>query len=244
MYEALLFFERLQEVPIEKYEFANGAPAVGATLDLSHAAAVFKAGYRGKSSRKSLYSYFFNTTISNIKFPKRRYNITNDPVMTPKILDHFFNQRSQLFSDLDDRRKSLLWSVYNIADFRSVLPMMQNAAVEIHPLRRHQRYSIRCPAAIIFQMPEGEVEFSLNIIEVSLAGFQAETKVELPIGCQGVATVELGKNERSHVTAVAVRYRNSGASGFVGFKLEEIDGCWRDCVAALDVGMTSSDLLQ
>ncbi|PTT87971.1 hypothetical protein DBR42_10585, partial [Pelomonas sp. HMWF004] len=34
LYESLLFFERLQETVVDRYDFANGAPAVGATLDL------------------------------------------------------------------------------------------------------------------------------------------------------------------------------------------------------------------
>ena len=39
MYESLLFFERLQARVVDNYDFANGAPAVGATLDLIEAQA-------------------------------------------------------------------------------------------------------------------------------------------------------------------------------------------------------------
>ncbi len=37
MYESLLFFKRLTENKVDNYDFANGAPAVGASLDLQHA---------------------------------------------------------------------------------------------------------------------------------------------------------------------------------------------------------------
>ena len=37
LYEALLYFDRLQETAIDSYDFANGAPAVGASLDLKYA---------------------------------------------------------------------------------------------------------------------------------------------------------------------------------------------------------------
>jgi GNAT superfamily N-acetyltransferase len=48
LYEALLQFERLQAAVVEDYAFANGAPAVGATLDLSTAPARFEALYGGR----------------------------------------------------------------------------------------------------------------------------------------------------------------------------------------------------
>jgi len=242
LYEALLFFDRLQEMPVDKYDFANGAPAIGATLDLSHAAQLFKAGYRGRSSRKNLHYYFFGHDLPNIKLPHRRYHTTNDPVMSPKLLDHFFNQKSQLLENLDDRRKALLWSIYEAPEYRAILPMLKGEAVDTHPLRRHQRYSIRCPAAVKIQAADGERVYVLHVIEVSLSGFQAECKLELPAGTSGVATVDLGRNERSVVDVTIVRRKELDGMVFYGFKLLEPDRCWRDCVAALEVGLTSSDL--
>lgn len=42
MCESLRLFKRLQSRVVERYDFANGAPAVGASLDLSQAAAQFQ----------------------------------------------------------------------------------------------------------------------------------------------------------------------------------------------------------
>jgi hypothetical protein len=42
MYESLLFFKRLTQNVVENYDFVNGAPAVGATLDLSTAPEIFR----------------------------------------------------------------------------------------------------------------------------------------------------------------------------------------------------------
>jgi GNAT superfamily N-acetyltransferase len=245
LYEALLFFERLQEMPVEKYDFANGAPAVGAVLDLKHAGEVFKSGYKGRPPRKSLHRYFFMLDLPNIELPQRRYHTTNDPVMTPELLNHFFNEKSQLFDALDDRKKSLLWSIYSMAEYRRVLPMLQEAAISVHPLRRHQRYSIRCPGFVKFFLEDGEERsFVLHVIEVSLSGFQAECKLDLPIGIGGLATVELGKREHSSVHVVVMRRKEVEGDIFFGFRLEESDACWRDFVSALEVGLTSGDLMQ
>ena len=240
-----LLFERLQDIPVDRYDFANGPPAVGATIDLNHAAAIFKSTYRGKSIRKSLYKYFFQLEIGNIKLPNRRYNVTSDPVMTPQLLDYFFNHKAQQFNALDDRKKSLLWSIYNLAEYRRVLPMMgASAALEVQPLRRHQRYSIRCPAAVIVSHPGGERLFVLTVIEISLSGFQAECKLELPLGIAGVATIKLGRQEKSHVQVVAIRCKKADGAHFTGFRVEEIDRAWRKCVAAMEVGLTAGGLVQ
>ena len=240
-----LLFERLQDIPVDRYDFANGPPAVGATIDLNHAAAIFKSTYRGKSIRKSLYKYFFQLEIGNIKLPNRRYNVTSDPVMTSQLLDYFFNHKTQQFNALDDRKKSLLWSIYNLAEYRRVLPMMgASAALEVQPLRRHQRYSIRCPAAVIVSHPGGERLFVLTVIEISLSGFQAECKLELPLGIAGVATIKLGRQEKSHVQVVAIRCKKADGAHFTGFRVEEIDRAWRRCVAAMEVGLTAGGLVQ
>jgi len=244
MYEALLFFERLQETTVAEYDFANGAPAVGANVDLKYAKEIFRAGYRGRPARKNMYKYFFELTMKNIQLPQRRYFTTNDPVMTPALLDHFFNQRTQVFDNLDDRKKQLLWSIYNSPDYRGVLPMMQGTALAGHPLRQHQRFSIRCPGTVAIEMNGDVKEFPLNVIELSFAGFQAECKLELPTGSVGHADVELGKDEFSHVTIRVMRRKDTDGGSFYGFKLDEPDNVWRRCVAALEMGQTSGDLLQ
>lgn len=244
LYEALLFFERLQEMPVDRYDFANGAPAVGATLDLRSAASVFKAGYKGCVDRKNLHKYFFQTNLKNIKLPPRRYHTTNDPVMTPELLNYFFNEKSQLFDSLSDRKKSLLWSIYSMVEYRRYLPMLTGTGQATHPLRKHQRYSIRCPATVKFVDHEGERSFVLHIIEISLSGFQVESKLELPLDRFGIATINLGVNECSVVNVTVKRRKITSEGLFFGFEIQEMDSVWRDCVAALEVGLTSRDLIQ
>ncbi|MDC8786186.1 GNAT family N-acetyltransferase [Roseateles koreensis] len=242
LYEALLFFKRLQANVVDKYDFANGAPAVGATLDLYHASDIFRAAYKGRPTRKNLHRYFFGLKLENIKFPKRRYFTTNDPVMTPALLNHFFNEKSKVFEQMDDRKKSLLWSIYDLVEYRSVLPMMSGTALQSHPLRRHQRYSIRCPAKIQMLVDGESKEFALNIIEISLSGFQAEGRGDVPLEASGSAHIVLGKADNSIVKATALRCKVAEGKSFYGFRIEEPDAVWRACVTALEMGQTASDL--
>ncbi|WP_243392924.1 GNAT family N-acetyltransferase [Kinneretia aquatilis] len=242
LYEAVLCCERLQANVIDHYDFANGAPAVGATLDLRLAPEVFRRTYGGRPPKKDLHNYFFELSLPNIKRPSRKYFTTNDPVMTPELLDYFFNQRTQVLPQLDDRKKSLLWSIYDQVEYRAVLPLLQGSADHGHPLRRHQRYSIRCPGAVEFSVDGSKRNFVLDVIEISLFGFQAECKLNLPLEQDGWAEIDLGQNKRSRVEVRSVRHRETEAGHFYGFKLTEPDTIWRECVAALEMSLTSGDL--
>ncbi|MBV8380722.1 MAG: GNAT family N-acetyltransferase [Paucibacter sp.] len=246
LYEALLFFERLQEMAVDKYDFANGAPAVGASLDLKTANEVFKRGYRGRPPEKNLHKYFFALRLENIQKPHRRYFTTNDPVMTPDLLDHFFNKCSNVFEELDDRSKALLWSIYSLVEYRATLPMLKGKVVDGHALRQHQRYSLKCPAnMLVAHNGSGESEqFALSVIEISLSGFQASSGMELTVGAEGEAEIELGHGLVSRVRVRIMRRKHTDVGEYYGFKLDEPDPAWRRCVADLEMGQTSTDLLQ
>lgn len=242
LYESLLFFERLQESVVAEYDFANGAPAVGATLDLLHAPMIFRRVYGNRRSRKNLHSYFVSRRLPNIKLPRRKYYTTNDPVLTPATLDYFFNQRSQVFDSLDDRRRALLWSIYDQPEYRSVLPLLSQQALVEKITRRHQRFSLRCPAELRLSV-NGEIRsYVITVIEISLTGFQAASQLPIPLGLDGEAIIELGVDESSRMRVKPVRKHQGGGEYFYGFQLEEPDSAWRRCVGALETLQTGTEL--
>jgi GNAT superfamily N-acetyltransferase len=94
MYESVLFFRRLEQQVVDRYDFVNGAPAVGATLDLHEAPALFERAYGHKSGRRNLHRYFVHTELPEIQYPERPWHTSNDPVLSPALMDHFFNRLS------------------------------------------------------------------------------------------------------------------------------------------------------
>ena len=242
MYESLLFFERLQARVVDNYDFANGAPAVGATLDLLHAPEVFRQAYADKRPRKNLFRYFVETRLANIRAPSRRFFTTNDPVLTPALMDHFFNRRTQVFATLNDRQRLLLRSIYDRAEYRAVLPAPSQGADELVTLRQHQRFSIRCPARLSVRSYDTRLSYPLQVIELSLHGFQAECALPLPEGTRGWVEVDLGENETALAEATAVRRHEIGGQVFYGFAVPAPDAAWQRCVVALQTGTTHFDL--
>ena len=146
MYESLLFFQRLQAQVVDNYDFANGAPAIGATLDLWEAPSLYQEAYAGRRPDRNLHHYFTQVVLPNIKMPDRPYFTTNDPVMSPALLDHFFNERTQVFAQLLPRQQRLLHAIYPEECYRGVLPRVPNEAPGSLPLRRYRRHSLKCPA--------------------------------------------------------------------------------------------------
>jgi GNAT superfamily N-acetyltransferase len=240
MYESLLFFTRLQSSFVANYDFANGAPAVGASLDLKALPRLLKGAYRGKPVRKNLYHYFIKLKLPNVEAPSRRYYTTNDPVMTPALLNYFFNERTQGFDKLGDREKALLYSIYNLAAYGKYLPGGFADADQDGATRQHQRYSYKCAGTLTIELA-GHVEtHTLTVVDCSLHGFLAYASS--PVSCQiwGDAVIQLGARETSKIRALAVGGKKN--AGFYGFKLAEPDLTWRKFVGALEAGTTQDDM--
>ncbi|MCY7305047.1 MAG: hypothetical protein LH632_02655 [Rhodoferax sp.] len=242
MYESLLFFERLTENKVDNYDFANGAPAVGASLDLRHAPRHYKKVYGQKKRTKNLHDYFVRLKLPNIQLPNRRYYTTNDPVMTTKLLDHFFNHRTQVFAGLGMREKIMLHSIYDLPEHQNMLPVIDTSAETGRHLRQHQRYSLKCPGNFLLEVDGKSALTPLRVVELSNFGFLAHSKAAIPTKVWGDATIQLGNNEQSTVRAMAVRGKDSGGNIFYGFTLAEPDRAWRKFVGALTAGVTHGDL--
>lgn len=237
LYEALLLFQRLPAASVDHYDFANGAPAVGATLDLSTASDAMRSVYGGRSARRNLHAYFVDWRLPNLVAPLRRYHTTNDPVMTESLIEHFFVRRTRAYASMDPRRQLLLRSMYALGPS----PTAEASADHRAGTRRvHPRYSISFPAC--WRPMGGGPELRLRLTDLSLSGFRAESDRPVPIGQRGWLAVELGEGLWSAVDATVVRAAGGAGGLSHGFRIGEPDAAWRSCVQALQQGRTHADL--
>jgi GNAT superfamily N-acetyltransferase len=234
LYESLLFFQRLQAQVVDNYEFVNGAPAVGASLDLWAAPAVYQDAYAGRRPDRNLHHYFTQVALPNIQMPARPYFTTNDPVMSPALLDHFFNRRTQVLAELSPRQQRLVHAIYPEDSYRAVLPLLPQEAHGQPPLRRHHRYSLKCPAHLTdFQGTTQPVP--LEVIDVSAHGFLARSTEELPDHTHGLVRVHLGADEVAMEQAMLVRRAMTESGPQYGFRIEDPGSAWRRCIRHLEV---------
>jgi hypothetical protein len=242
MYESLLFFRRLTQSTVDSYDFVNGAPAVGASLDLYAAPRLLERTYAKKALHRNLYQYFIKSVLPNIVIPNRRYFTTNDPVMTPELLNYFFNQRTSVFANLENHKKEMLRSIYNLPTYKDVLPSPGPQTIPVRTPRTHQRYSVKCPGVFHVKVADRYEDFKVKITELSEFGFMAQSSGALPLNTWGHAQIQLGKAEKSRIKTMVVRTQTK-KSGFVhGFVLEQPDLAWKKFVSAMQSGTTHDDL--
>lgn len=242
LYESLLLFQRLMERPVDRYDFANGAPAIGAALDLLVAPKQLQQVYRNKPPRKNLYHYFVVTKLANIQMPVRPYFTTNDPVMTPDLLDYFFNQAHPIFAQLSGRERSLLHSIYNLPQYQAVLPPLGPESAFRYRQRAHARYSLKCPGRFVLQDGSDAADHAILVVEFSDDGFLASSPDPLPLNVWGQARIQLGHAQTTVVRAQALRLQHHAANGYYGFTVTDTDLAWRTLVGALQGGTTHADL--
>ncbi|MBL7543173.1 MAG: PilZ domain-containing protein [Bdellovibrionaceae bacterium] len=124
-YEGFLGFRRLKNAKVGNYSYANGNPGIGLWFDIHSADELFIKLYNHKTDEKNLYKYFYDYTSLNFEFPNRDFYKSSDPVMTPKMLQHFFIDRSTVFKELSTLEIMGLVSCYPLAYLSNFFPDIQ-----------------------------------------------------------------------------------------------------------------------
>jgi len=194
-YENILCFRRLSCPPVDHYDLVNGAPAVGAHLDLDKAKEWFFKKYADIPLEKNLYHYFTVAALPNGQFPHERLDTTIDPVMTPDLMDYLFNQQTKIFSALGINEIRLLHTIYNLPKYQYCLPPLpESVQIEDERNRAYRRFSVKCPARlrIADDVPDsGEDAIALSVYECSEKVFCAHSDRPLAVGQSGEADLEL-----------------------------------------------------
>lgn len=132
-YEGLILCERLKSKAIKEYNFANGAPAVGLFCSLSRFVRNFQKYYSHLPDKNNLHRFFFSQAPKNCLFPSREFEKSLDPAMSPKMLDYFFREKSDVFQVLTDGEKQALFCLYPWPQYQSVLPKISEKGLRFTP---------------------------------------------------------------------------------------------------------------
>ena len=238
MFESLLFFRRLTGRVVANYDFANGAPAVGATLDLKHAEEIFRKQYAGRPPRRNLHRYFFHTPPANAGTPAGCSLAASTPALTPELIDYFCNRQTRVFADLSDRKKALLRLIYDLPEYLRVLPRVPPEFARVK-VRLHRRFPMRCPGQLNAGNDDAK-SILMEISEVSRYGFRARTRSPAPADTWMSAVIQLGRREISCVQARCVQDTELEGNHVYGFQIGEPDLAWRKFVNALYDGGSES----
>lgn len=123
LYRSLMLFEPFGRT-IERYEPANGAPAVGLILDLERAPERWESAYRAVPREKNLLAYFLvKIDHPGCLMPSRQYSVASDPVITPQILERLFLRKAGLLAQLREEDFHILRDAYPHDSYDKILQL-------------------------------------------------------------------------------------------------------------------------
>lgn len=232
LYEAILLFDRVEGEPVGAYAFAHGAPAVIASLDLAQAESRYAEIYGRAPRERNLHWYFTALEVDAIEWPVRDWHTTNDPVMTPELMDHFFNRATPVYARLEPRQAMLLRALYPQPEYQPVLPPLPGLAAGL-PLRRQARYTMRCPATLSVTSYGETLVLRAELLNLAPQGALVAIDAVLAEGIEGWLDVELGPARLARVAVRTVRRRQSTAGTVYGLLVLAADDAWRHCCIEL-----------
>ncbi|MBL7555218.1 MAG: hypothetical protein JNM24_05290 [Bdellovibrionaceae bacterium] len=209
-YEGFLGFKRMKNAKVGSYSYANGNPGVGLWYDVHKAFGLMQSLYDHKPDEKNLYKYFFGGTLPNFEFPNRDFYKSSDPVMTPKMLEHFFIDKSTVFEELTALEIMGLASCYPAAYISDFFPNLQEK-IERSNIRHH--VNIQCNLG-----PQASV--SATVLDVSGTGVKLLSTESI----SGIIhlNIPIAKNLYAKVAGVVKWEQNS----VYGIQLLRTDSAW------------------
>ncbi len=228
-YRSILFFESLEKLKVESYDFANGAPAVGAVLNLRQAYEDFSAYYGRKTPDKNLSSYFKLANDPAFEFPQRKYLNISDPIITPALLDYFFNKRTDTLPSMTIRQKEILSALYRDPSYDFVLP--ERTVTNCIP-RVAVRHEVKCAGRIVLN---SERVVNIEVRDVSMDGFQAQLSAPVRFGTPMIVNIALAQFEIADLTAWPVWQADNLVCGF---KISIASSSWHKFIRHLEEDST------
>lgn len=225
-YKQVLLFKPLSKKTVSQYSFVNNAPAVGAILDLNLAQKVYYQMYNGKHPKRNLSAFFQDLEAKNMEFPLRKRSVISDPVLSPSMLDFFFNKKTQCLSTMNEYEISVLRELYNHRDYLQYIPTPTIIRMKKHC--REKRFEASLQGRL---MGEDKLSTRVLIRDVGLNGVGGVMKADSfkQGSCRLLVNIE--ENEPCELLG---HFKWNNERGNFGFKITSASASWYQFVEGLD----------
>lgn len=216
-YNAIFGSTHLQNNKKETIDYL-GAPATGIKLDLNTVEAFALKKYSGLGPCKDLHAYTFVTSHSYFKFPDSKNGVINYPVMTPKLLQYFFIEKTKIFNNLSLLETQVLSKYY--PGERYAKNFLSTQVLEFKK-RIEPRWDIRLDGECV--LPNNKSKIKLVLIDISQNGFRAHFSSQI---CENhVLSIEVNVFENQVAKIQAIVAWNF-TDGVYGLRILESDELW------------------
>ena len=170
--------------------------------------------------------HYSSRECPNFIFPERKFFHTADHIFTPQMLDHFFNRKFKIFSELTAQELPIFQNIYNFGEYAQILPSHKFTA-ENGKAPRHRRYPVKC-AGLLYK---GHCNFShVNVEDVSATGLKIILDERLNLDQNYALRISIGIWKNTELIAKAVWRQGD----IVGFEIQSADQNWAKLIQYLD----------
>lgn len=206
-YRGLFLFEPLDDDKVISFKTVKNSKTVSQILFLKPFLERLEKTYKNEPKERSLWA-LSKHVYPGFKYPERKYHFATDTVMSPKDLNYFFKEKSDILKGLNEKEKMILAELYFFDSYRNVIFGHEEA---FHSGRKDLRNQVVCKSNV------GEVR------EVSRGGLKLVTsKREMDIGHNFNLEIQINATEKVSV-ATKVKWKNGSE---VGLQIVKKNECW------------------
>ena len=217
-YRGFLFFNKIEETVIDKYDFANGAPAVGLWGDFKELAVKYEEVYGSQADGQNLHKYFLQPCSSAFVFPERKFFKATDPVMSAELFSYFFTEVSDVYQNLSYTEKSIIERFYPYSQYKTVMDFQSISS------RISNRFMHHIEANLKGQL------IRLKIVDISKNGIG----IVGPLPESDKIQISVRISDKKSITIFGkVRWTNTEKSSF-GLEIESPTADWRNYIGYLE----------
>jgi hypothetical protein len=187
-YRAILLFQDFTNWEIKTYEFVQGAAAIAGYLRIDELPKNYKKVYGKKQPSRNLHAFFTETHFPQFIFPQREYRMASQFNLSPRVMQAFFREHSDVFETLTTEEKKIISNCYFYSIYRQVVGVEEGFSN-----RNHARFSTSLPVRL---RCENEMTIHTGTaLEVSRKGLRIALPREVRTSLKSEVLLEIYLNE-------------------------------------------------
>ena len=171
-----------------------------------------------------------NTLPSGVRFefPEKRFFLVNHHVMTPELLDEFFNKKYALLETLSDAELRVLKNIYDFGEYAPILPKRESMK-QYKRVPKAKRFEMSCDGFL--HLPNSK-RIHFQVVDVSDGGLKITAEDILDPGASYALNISIGVMRNTEVIARVVWVNQDRMQ--IGLEVQSADRNWQRLIRYLE----------
>jgi hypothetical protein len=196
-YQAVLLFESIGKAKPLRNNFVKNVVAYGQFLDLRTAPERYYKTYHNKNKGRDLHKYMALDNCRHFQFPQKVIGQCTFPVMTPDLLEYFFQEKLPIFSEMISLEKCHVSNCYKNDVYSKMLKLDQSKKIRKEPRIETNR------KATLIDSSKSSIQ-NATVIEISNSHLVLKMQTPVEINSQICINVDIG-NKAIKLRGISIR---------------------------------------